>query len=74
MRSFLGLTLLITQCASASAATVHHSRHHVFVRHSQGWAFAAPRPAAERSPTATPQQAGNGPGVRCDIQTAACER
>jgi hypothetical protein len=44
MRSFLALGLLITLCASASAATVHHSRHHVFVRPSLGWAYAAPRP------------------------------
>ena len=44
MRSFLALGLLITLCASASAATVHHSRHHVIVGPSQGWAYAAPRP------------------------------
>jgi hypothetical protein len=44
MRSFLALGLLITLCASASAATMHHSRHHVIVRPSQGWAYAAPRP------------------------------
>jgi hypothetical protein len=28
MRSFLALGMLITLCASASAATVHHSRTH----------------------------------------------
>jgi hypothetical protein len=44
MRSFLTLGLLITLCASASAATAHHSRHHVIVRPSLGWAYAAPRP------------------------------
>ncbi|MEA2974731.1 MAG: hypothetical protein QOF19_251 [Alphaproteobacteria bacterium] len=44
MRSFLVLGLLITLCASASAATVHHSRHHVIVDPSQSWAYAAPRP------------------------------
>jgi hypothetical protein len=44
MRSFLALGLLITLYASASAATVHHSRHHVIVRPSQSWAYAAPRP------------------------------
>ena len=49
MRSFLALGLLITLCAPASAAWEQHSRHHVIVRHSQGyavpgWAYAAPRP------------------------------
>jgi hypothetical protein len=43
MRPFLALGLLITLCASASAATVH-SRHHVIVGASQSWAYAAPRP------------------------------
>jgi hypothetical protein len=42
MRSFLALGLLITLCASASAATVHHARHHVIP--SQSWAYAAARP------------------------------
>jgi hypothetical protein len=56
MRSFLVLSLLMILCASASAATVHHTiaRHrHVIVRPSQGfrgyavpgWAYAAPPPA-----------------------------
>jgi hypothetical protein len=39
MRSVLALGLLITLCASANAATVHHLRtrhHHVIVRPSQG--------------------------------------
>jgi hypothetical protein len=49
MRSILAIGLLITLCTSASAATVHHARHHVIVRPSQGylvpgWAYAAPRP------------------------------
>ena len=44
MRFFLTLGLLITLCASADAATVHHSRHHVIVRPSQGWAYAEPQP------------------------------
>jgi hypothetical protein len=45
MRSFLALSLLIILCASASAATVHHTipRHHVIVRPSQGWGYAVPR-------------------------------
>jgi len=37
MRSVLALGLLITLCASANAATVHHSKpRHVIVRPSQG--------------------------------------
>jgi hypothetical protein len=51
MRSFLALGLLITLWASASAATVHHSRHHVIVRPSQGWAYAAPRPPLDYDDT-----------------------
>jgi hypothetical protein len=48
MRSFLALGLLITLCASASAATMHHSQH-VIVRPSQGyavpdWTYVALRP------------------------------
>ena len=36
MRSFLALGLLIALCASASAASVHHSKpQHVIVRPSQ---------------------------------------
>jgi hypothetical protein len=43
MRSFLTLGLLITLCASASAATVHHSRlHHPgFIPPSVAKSFAA---------------------------------
>jgi hypothetical protein len=44
MRSFLALGLLITLCASASAATVHHSPHHVIVHPGESWAYAGPRP------------------------------
>jgi hypothetical protein len=44
MRSFLALSLMITLCASASAATVHHLRHHVIVGPSLDWAYTAPRP------------------------------
>jgi hypothetical protein len=38
MRSVLALGLLITLCATATPATVHHlrTRHHVIVRPSQG--------------------------------------
>jgi hypothetical protein len=44
MRSFLALGLLITLCASASAATVHHSRRYVIVHPGESWAYAGPRP------------------------------
>jgi hypothetical protein len=44
MRYFLALGLLISLCASASAATVHHSRHDVIVHSGQTWAYAASRP------------------------------
>lgn len=38
MRSALALALLITVCASANAATVHHfrTRHHITIQPSQG--------------------------------------
>ena len=38
MRFALALGLLITVCASANAATVHHSRtrHHITIQPSQG--------------------------------------
>ena len=45
MRSFfLALGLSITLCASAGAATVHHSQHQVIVGPSEARAYAAPRP------------------------------
>jgi hypothetical protein len=49
MRSFLALGLLITLCASASAATVHHPKpRHIhgltFDYADPGSAYAAPRP------------------------------
>jgi hypothetical protein len=44
MRSFLALGLLITLCASASAASMHHSRHVPGQGYVvSGWAYAAPR-------------------------------
>jgi hypothetical protein len=49
MRSFLALGLLITLCASASAATMHHSRH-VIVHPSQGYAVPSQAYAAARPP------------------------
>jgi len=61
MRSFLTLSLLLILCASASAATVHHTvpRHHVIVLHSQGFsdyavpgrAYAAPPPTVHYDDT-----------------------
>jgi len=67
MRSFLTLGLLIALSASASAATMHHSRH-VIVYPSQGdavpgWAYAAPRPAARYDDTPSyddPSKFGGG--------------
>jgi hypothetical protein len=43
MRAFLALDLLITLCASANAATVHHSRTHqpVFITASVASSFTA---------------------------------
>lgn len=43
MRPLFTLGLLITLCASANAATVHHSPHHVITHPNEGWAYAAPR-------------------------------
>ena len=41
MRALLALGLLITLCASASAATVHHTHHPVFIPSSVANSFAA---------------------------------
>ena len=47
MRSLLAVGLLMTLCASASAATVHHPRHHVITRQDvitrQAFDYAVPR-------------------------------
>jgi hypothetical protein len=67
MRSFLAVGLLITLCASASAATARHSRH-VIVRPSQnyavpGWAYAAVRPPVHYDDTPSyddPSKFGGG--------------
>ena len=46
MRYLLALGLLMTLCASASAATVHHPRHDVIARSSEGFlGYAIPRAA-----------------------------
>ena len=50
MRSVLALGLLLSLCASANAATVHHHRRHIAVSPNQGlilgpasgWAYAPP--------------------------------
>jgi hypothetical protein len=69
MRSFSALGLLITLCASASAATLHHSEpRHLIVRPSQGyavpgWAYAAPRPPVHYDDTPSyndPSKFGGG--------------
>jgi len=70
MRSFLALGLLITLRASASAATMHHSRH-VIVRPSQGyaipgWAYAAPQPPLRYDDTPSyddPSKFGGDPAL-----------
>jgi hypothetical protein len=49
MRSFLAFGLLITLCASASAATIRHSRQAI-VRPSQGYAAPSSAYAAVRPP------------------------
>lgn len=41
MRALLALGLSITLCASASAATVHHTHHPVFIPSSVANSFAA---------------------------------
>ena len=65
MRSFFALSLLMILCASASAATVHHTipRHHVIVRPSQGfqdyaapgWVYTAPAPTVGAQSRLYPQ-------------------
>ena len=57
MRSLLALGLLMTLCASASAAMVHHPRNHVIARFGEGFLrYAIPRSA----------YAAVGPAVRYD--------
>jgi hypothetical protein len=55
MRSILALSLFMTLCASANAATVHHhrARHHAVISQGAADSFAAvPRPAyAPSGPT-----------------------
>src|SRR6266436_3849447 len=61
MRSILVLGLLMTLCASANAATLHHyrTRHYVVIPPSvassfaavPGWTYAPPRPAVQYDDT-----------------------
>ena len=63
MRPFLTFGPLITRCAPANAATVHHSRHHVMIRPNDGWAYAAPRPPIDYDDTPSyddPSKFGGG--------------
>ena len=64
MRALLALGLLITLCASASAATVHHSRTHhpVFIPSSVANSFAAV-PAGYPTITMTHQPSFYTPGA-----------
>src|SRR5215469_15869900 len=68
MRSLLGLGLLMTLCASASAATVHHPRHHVIAGRALDYAvlrraYAAVGPAVRYNDTPSyddPSRFGGG--------------
>jgi len=67
MRSFLAMGLLITLCASASAATARHPRH-VIVHPDQaytvpGWAYEPVRPPVQYGGTPSyddPSKFGGG--------------
>ena len=69
MRTILALSLLITLCGSANAATVHHAhRRHAIVHPNQGmiasdpasgFAYAPPRPPIRYRPA--PYNDGNEP-------------
>jgi hypothetical protein len=66
MHAFLALGLLITLWAPASAATEHHSWHHVIVLPSQSWAYAAPRPPVHYDDTPSyndPSKFGGSPAL-----------
>jgi hypothetical protein len=64
MRSiFLALSLLITLCASANAATVHHAyRRHAIVHPNQ--AYAPPGPPIRYYPAPYGDPQGYAPGER----------
>ena len=75
MRSVLALGLLITLCASASAATVHHSKpRHAIVRPSQGVTVPGAASRFPAGPTTRrgagwmmPARAGHRPDGPCPI-------
>jgi len=57
MRSILALSLLITLCGSASAATVHHARRgHAIVRPNQGMIAPDPASGFAYAPAGSPMQ------------------
>ena len=68
MRSFLAFSVFISLCATANAATVHHSREHVIVQSGQieGLplsAYGAPRPSVDYDDAPTyndPSKYGGG--------------
>ena len=58
MRSILALSLLVTLCASANAATVHHAhRRHAIVRPNQGMFASDPASGFAYAPAGPPIQA-----------------
>jgi hypothetical protein len=56
MRSILALSLLITLCGSANAATVHHARRHAMVRTDQGRIASDPASGFAYAPAGPPMQ------------------
>ena len=55
MRSILALSLLITLCGSANAATVYHAhRRHAIVRPDQGMITSDPAPGFAYAPAGPP--------------------
>jgi hypothetical protein len=57
MRSILALSLLVTLCGSANAATVHHlHRRHAIVHPNQGWLSSDPASAFGYEPPGPPVQ------------------
>jgi hypothetical protein len=73
MRSVLALSLLITLCASANAATVRHTHRHAVAHPNQGFimgpasGFAYAPPPGQRIPHApVPQYYNDQPDPRFD--------
>jgi len=62
MRSILALSLLITLCGSANAATVYHAhRRHAIVRPDQGMITSDPAPGFAYAPAGPPIHYGPAP-------------